>query len=155
MTSYLPAVITKPLAQGTDLIRSALGGISWGPALSVSKAAVTSLLNKIEIGQLVIRDETTGRTIVYGQKVAKELSRKTNGANGVNGFKGSKKKAGGARTVELVVKKETFWVRLFLFADMGFAESYMLGDFECEDLTSFFEVRESIVEKIIEMILTA
>jgi cyclopropane-fatty-acyl-phospholipid synthase len=29
---------------------------------------------------------------------------------------------------------------LFLFADMGFAESYMLGEFECSDLTSFFEV---------------
>ena len=44
------------------------------------------------------------------------------------------------RKVELVVKKEAFWVRLFLFADMGFAESYMLGDFECSDLTGFFEV---------------
>ena len=42
--------------------------------------------------------------------------------------------------VEIVVKNEAFWVRLFLFADMGFAEAYMLGDFECEDLTSFFQV---------------
>ncbi len=43
--------------------------------------------------------------------------------------------------VELVVKKEAFWMRLFLFADMGFAEAYMLGDVECADLTAFFQVR--------------
>jgi cyclopropane-fatty-acyl-phospholipid synthase len=49
-------------------------------------------------------------------------------------------KRGGLRKVELVVKKEAFWVRLFLFADMGFAEAYMLGEVECEDLTSFFQV---------------
>jgi cyclopropane-fatty-acyl-phospholipid synthase len=140
MASYLPAVITQPLARGSDLIRDALGGVSWGPVLSVSKAAVTSLLTRIELGQLVIRDETTGQTTAYGQKIAKEHSKKTNGVNGVNGVNGAHKKIGGARKVELVVKKEAFWVRLFLFADMGFAESYMLGDFECADLTSFFEV---------------
>jgi cyclopropane-fatty-acyl-phospholipid synthase len=44
------------------------------------------------------------------------------------------------KRVELVIKREAFWVRLLLFADMGFAESYMLGDFECSDLTGFFEV---------------
>jgi cyclopropane-fatty-acyl-phospholipid synthase len=137
MASYLPIAITQPLARGSDLIRGALGGVSWGPVLSVSKAAVTSLLTRIELGQLVIRDETTGQTTSYGQKIAKEHTRKTNGVNGVNG---AHKKIGGVRKVELVVKREAFWVRLFLFADMGFAESYMLGDFECADLTSFFEV---------------
>ncbi len=145
MTSYLPTAITQPLARGTDLLRGALGGVSWGPALSVSKAAVTSLLSKIELGQLSIVDETTGQTTTYGQKTVKEFSKKANGVNGANGANGvngvtGAKKAGGFRKVELVVKRETFWVRLFLFADMGFAEAYMLGDFECEDLTSFFEV---------------
>ena len=137
MTSYLPTAVTQPLARGVDMLRGTLGGMSWGPALSVSKAAVTSLLNKIEIGQLVIVDETTGQTIIYGQKIAKEHSRKTNGVNGVNG---ATKRTGAVRKAELVVKREAFWVRLFLFADMGFAEAYMLGDFECDDLTSFFEV---------------
>lgn len=137
MTSYLPTALTKPLAAGADVLRGALGGISWGPALSLSKAAVTSLLSKIEVGQLTISDETTGETIIYGQKIAKEHTKKSNGINGVNGVM---KKAGGVRQVKLVVKRETFWVRMFLFADMGFAEAYMLGDFECDDLTSFFEV---------------
>ncbi|KAJ6440213.1 L-aminoadipate-semialdehyde dehydrogenase [Purpureocillium lavendulum] len=32
------------------------------------------------------------------------------------------------------------WLRLFLFADIGFAEAYMLGDVECNDLTAFFRM---------------
>jgi cyclopropane-fatty-acyl-phospholipid synthase len=137
MTSYLPKAVTKPLAQGADLVRSTLGGISWGPALSVSKAAVTSLFNRIEVGQLVVKDETIGQTTSYGQKIAKEHSKKSNGVNGVHG---TNKTHPGIRRAELVIKKEAFWVRLFLFADMGFAEAYMLGDFECGDLAAFFEV---------------
>jgi cyclopropane-fatty-acyl-phospholipid synthase len=136
MASYLPAAISKPLARGTDILRGAIGGVSWGPVLSISKAAVTSLLSRIEVGQLIINDETTGERLTYGQKIAKEHSKKTNGVNGVNGAK----KAGGVRKVEIAVKAEAFWVRLFLFADMGFAEAYMLGNFECADLTGFFEV---------------
>ncbi len=138
MISYLPTAITNPLARGTDMLRGAIGGVSWGPALSISKAAVTSLLSRIEIGQLIISDETTGEITKYGQKIAKEHSKKTNGVNGVNGAK----KTGGIQKVELTVKREAFWMRLFLFADMGFAEAYMLGDFECADLTGFFEVRK-------------
>lgn len=126
----------KPLVRGTDMLRGAIGGVSWGPALSVSRTAVKSLLSRIEIGQLVINDETKGERLTYGQKIAKEHSKKTNGVNGVNGAK----KTGGIRRVEIMVKEEAFWVRLFLFADMGFAEAYMLGDFECADLTGFFEV---------------
>ncbi|TVY65611.1 Tuberculostearic acid methyltransferase UfaA1 [Lachnellula suecica] len=133
MSSYF----TQPLARGGDLIRSTLGSVSWGPALSVSKAAVTSLFSRIEKGTLVVIDETTGQTSSFGQKVAKEHSRTTNGVNGVNG---TLKKRSGAGKVELVVRKEAFWVRLFLFADMGFAEAYMLGEVECEDLTGFFQL---------------
>ncbi len=139
MFSYLPAAIISPLVRGGDLLRGALGSISWGPALSASKTAVTSLLTKIEVGQLIIFDETTAEILMYGQKIAKEHSKPSGGNPGVNGVN-RPKKTGSVRRVELVVKKESFWVRLFLFADMGFAEAYMLGDFECADLTGFFEV---------------
>lgn len=132
MASYLPPGLTQPLARGTDLLRGAIGGVTWGPALTISKAAVTSMLSQIEIGQLIITDQT-GQTTSYGRKIAKEHSKMSNGVNGT-------RKYGAVKRVELVVKREAFWVRLFLFADMGFAESYMLGDFECSDLTGFFEV---------------
>jgi cyclopropane-fatty-acyl-phospholipid synthase len=143
MSSYLPNLITNPLSHGADFLRSTLGSVSWGPALSVSKAVVTSLFSRIEIGTLIIDDQITGKTAVYGQKIAKEHSRSklTNG-NGTNGVK--QKKAGQVGKVELVVKKETFWLRLFLFADMGFAESYMLGEVECADLTGFFLVNPRV-----------
>lgn len=133
MTSYL----TQPLARAGNLIQSTLGSVSWGPALSISKVAVESLFGRIEIGSLVIIDETTNHTTHYGQMIAKENLKGTNGVNGVNGT--YKKKSPTSRVV-LVVKQENFWVRLFLFADMGFAESYMLGEVECNDLTAFFEV---------------
>jgi len=130
MASYF----TQPLARGGDLIRSTLGSMSWGPALTLSKAAVASLFSRIGNGTLVVIDETTGRTTSYGQKIAKEYTKMSNGVNGTS------KKRSGVGKVELVVRKETFWVRLFLFADMGFAESFMLGDVECADLTGFFQV---------------
>jgi cyclopropane-fatty-acyl-phospholipid synthase len=89
----MPSYLTQPLTCGGDLIRSTLGSVSWGPALSVSKAAVTSLFSRIENGTLVVIDETTGRTASYGQKIAKEHSKMANGVNGTS------KKRNGAGTV--------------------------------------------------------
>jgi cyclopropane-fatty-acyl-phospholipid synthase len=134
MASYLPGIVTKPIAHGTDMLRGAIGGISWGPVLSLSKAAVTGLFGRIEKGSLIVIDETTGKTEGYGQRLAKEDRKMTNGINGQS-------KKSSVRKVELVVRKDSFWVRVFLFADMGFAEAFMLGEVECSDLTSFFEVQ--------------
>jgi cyclopropane-fatty-acyl-phospholipid synthase len=134
MSSYLPTLITNPIAQGTSALRSAIGSVSLGPALSVSKAAVTSMFQRIENGTLVVKDDTTGQTTVYGQQPAKPPKSTTNGVNASN-------TATGQRVVELNVNKESFWVRVFLFADMGFAEAYMLAEVDCSDLTSFFQVR--------------
>lgn len=146
MSSYLPSIVTGTIGQGADLLRSTIGSVSWGPSVSISKAAVTSLFTRIEIGTLIIEDQTTNKTSIYGQKIAKEYSRSklTNG-HGV-------KKAGKVGKVQLVVKKETFWVRLALFADMGFVEAYMLGEVECEDLTGFFLVRNSPIPSSINIL---
>ncbi|TGO84940.1 hypothetical protein BPOR_0449g00110 [Botrytis porri] len=137
MASYLPDAVTAPITKGADYLKSTIGGLTWGPALSVSKAAVTSLFGRIERGTLLVTDAETGKTTCYGAKIAKEY--KANGVNGVNGHHNSRK-AGAARKIELRVVNQAFWVRLFLFADMGFAEAYMLGEVECDDLTGFFEL---------------
>ena len=134
MTSYLPHAITASLSQGNDFVRSTIGSISWGPALSISKLAAISTFQKIEIGTLIISDKKDGKTHIFGQKLAQKDKCTPNGVNGTY------KRAGRPRKVELVVKKETFWIRSFLFADLGFAEAYMLGEVECEDLTGFFQV---------------
>ncbi|KAJ6525285.1 CFS1-like protein [Mycena vulgaris] len=39
---------------------------------------------------------------------------------------------------ELRVANDAFWLRLCLMSDLGFAESYMYGDVECDDLVSLF-----------------
>jgi cyclopropane-fatty-acyl-phospholipid synthase len=135
MSAYLPGLIKKPIAHGTDLLREALGSVSWSPALSLSKAAVTSLFARTEHGTLTVIDETTGKTEAYGQRIARESNKITNGID-------CKPKHGSSiGKAELLVRKELFWVRLFLFADMGFAEAFMLGEIDCPDLTSFFQVR--------------
>jgi cyclopropane-fatty-acyl-phospholipid synthase len=41
---------------------------------------------------------------------------------------------------ELRVLNDAFWIRLCLMSDLGFAESYMYGDVECDDLVSLFNV---------------
>lgn len=41
---------------------------------------------------------------------------------------------------ELRVVNDVFWVRMCTMADLGFAEAYMYGDVECDDLVSIFLV---------------
>ena len=49
---------------------------------------------------------------------------------------------------EIRVVNDTFWVRLCAMSDLGFAEAYMYGDVECDDLISLFEVRHSLTQSI-------
>jgi cyclopropane-fatty-acyl-phospholipid synthase len=130
MPSYLPSIVTNLIAYGVDLIRVALGSILWGPLLTISKIAVTSLFERIEHGTLVVIEEGTGKIDSYG-RIANGARRVANGVS---------TKSASAGKVELKVIGESFWARLILFADMGFAEAYMLGEVECSDLTRFFEV---------------
>lgn len=134
MSLNLAGLFKKSFAHGTDLFCGALGSVSWLPVLSLSKATVTSSFARIEHGTLLIIDEATGKTEAYGQKIALENRIITEGVND--------KRKHGSRIgkVELLIRKETFWVRLFLFADKGFAEAFMLGEIDCPDLTSFFQV---------------
>ncbi|KIJ42342.1 hypothetical protein M422DRAFT_31315 [Sphaerobolus stellatus SS14] len=49
---------------------------------------------------------------------------------------------------ELRVSNDAFWIRLFTMSDLGFAEAYMYGEVECDDLVTLFEIfllnRESL-----------
>ena len=139
----LPGIVSRPLYRSTALLRSGLGSLTWGPAISVAKPAILSVFSSIETGTLLLVDEPAGERLVFGQKLKPSkldnlsadygFGELTNGVNGV-------RKASTVPRVELVVKNEAFWMRLFLFADMGFAEAYMLGEVECADLTAFFQL---------------
>ncbi|CAK7225207.1 hypothetical protein SBRCBS47491_005813 [Sporothrix bragantina] len=168
-------MVARPLARSTEIVRGALGSLTWGPGLAIAKPTVMAVLEQIEIGTLVLVDETNGTRTVLGEDVpldavktngVKPKGAKTNGVkvNGINGFNGTKgthgvngvngingvngvnghthsrRLATTIPRVELVVCSEAFWMRVFLFSDMGFAEAYMLGEIDCSDLTSFFQL---------------
>ena len=46
-------------------------------------------------------------------------------------------------TAEFRVLNPTFWIRLCMMSDLGFAEAYMYGDAECNDLPALFKVSPS------------
>ena len=46
----------------------------------------------------------------------------------------------GHMDVELSIKDSSFFRRLAFYGDIGFAESYMDGDFECSDLTKLIQI---------------
>jgi cyclopropane-fatty-acyl-phospholipid synthase len=77
-------------------LRQYAGSLTWGPLVQLSKAAILSTLMKIEVGQLKII-EPDGHVTICGQL-------------------GESVKDG--PQTELRIHKETFWVRMLLFADM-------------------------------------
>lgn len=78
-----------------DSLRSYVGSFTWGPFVTISRSTVLGLLGRIQLGQLVVKD-CDGATTICGQ-LGKE---------------------DGSPHTELRVLKESFWVRVMLFADM-------------------------------------
>ncbi|GAB1316743.1 Tuberculostearic acid methyltransferase UfaA1 [Madurella fahalii] len=142
--SSLPHVaeaISTPVYRGTAYLRKRLGSFTWAPALSIAKPAILSLLSSIEVGTLLLIDKPGGQRYRFGQELSNDLDELTPAevmvlADTSYGVRD----AAAAPRVEMVVEKDSFWMRLFLFADMGFAEAYMLGEVECGDLTAFFQL---------------
>ena len=85
------AVLTTSL----DTLTTYAGSLTWSPLVRFSRGAVLSLLRRIAIGQLVVID-TDGAVTLCGTPQIKDGSPRT----------------------ELRVLRETFWVRVLLFADM-------------------------------------
>ncbi|KAL8872130.1 MAG: hypothetical protein Q9174_002190 [Haloplaca sp. 1 TL-2023] len=100
-----------------DAAKSNVSFIAWSPLVRLSRAAVLNVLSGVEVGHIAIVDSDGSETIC-GERWAKE----------------------GVPATELKVLKETFWVRLLLFADMGLAESFMLGEVACSNLVNFFKI---------------
>lgn len=78
-----------------DTVRAYAGAFTWEPLIRFSRSTILRLLKRIAVGQLVVRD-SDGLVTVCGSPQIKDGSPRT----------------------ELRVLKETFWVRVLLFADM-------------------------------------
>ena len=85
------AILNYPL----DALRTYAGSFTWQPFVRFSRSTVLSLLRRIAVGQIVVRD-SDGAVAICGAPQVKD----------------------GTPRTELRVLKETFWVRVLLFADM-------------------------------------
>lgn len=76
-------------------LRTQVGSLTWASLVSLSRAFVLALLKRIEVGTIVVTD-SNGAVLVCGAVQPDDPGPKT----------------------ELRVLKDTFWVRMLLFADM-------------------------------------
>ena len=100
---------------------------TWPPSINLARKTMLDIFSRLESGHLLIIEEKSGARYAFGQSGAVEE-------------RSVAKNVYDIPSVTIVVKRDSFWLRLLLFADIGFAEGYMLDDFECNDLTSFFRV---------------
>ncbi|KAF2483200.1 methoxy mycolic acid synthase 1 [Neohortaea acidophila] len=119
-------LFTPLLNTGSALLQHA-GSLAWPPLLSFSRGAILALLKNIQLGSLRITDIDGTLTVCGSPRRAEPAD-------------AADKNVYSIPHTELRVLNDLFWVRLLLFADMGFAESYMLGEVECSDLTAFFKL---------------
>ncbi|KAF2467675.1 cyclopropane-fatty-acyl-phospholipid synthase [Lindgomyces ingoldianus] len=109
--------ITFPLVGAATTIWSTIAAQAWEPLVSLCRSGTLSQLQGIQLGKLAIYESSSSK------------------ASTVFGFEQDE-----FPVAVLNVHDERFWVRLALFADMGFAESYMLGEVTSPDLTKFFQL---------------
>ncbi|KAI8994252.1 cyclopropane-fatty-acyl-phospholipid synthase [Trametes punicea] len=113
----MSAVLKSVLATPAEYLKS--------PLCVFAEKAATSLLRSISDGSLTIH--TPSRTYCFG-----EQSIVPAGEADQDKLKTPK--------AEVTVRDPMFWLRLCMMGDVGFAEAYMYGDIDCEDLVSVFLV---------------
>ncbi|KAH7130390.1 Mycolic acid cyclopropane synthetase-domain-containing protein [Dendryphion nanum] len=107
----------SPLFGAASSLINTVTNQAWEPLVSLCRNGTLSQLQSIRLGKLALYESSSSKaSSVFGTG------------------------QDGAPLAILHVHDEKFWVRLALFADMGFAESYMLGEVSTPDLTKFFEV---------------
>ncbi|KAF8895131.1 S-adenosyl-L-methionine-dependent methyltransferase [Infundibulicybe gibba] len=92
----------------------------WTPITRLAQAAVIALMQNIAVGQL--RVLTYSHIYTFPPPTSEAVNASPN------------------LKAELRVVNDVFWVRLCAMGDLGFAEAYMYGDVECDDLVSLFQI---------------
>ncbi|KAL2148588.1 hypothetical protein VTH82DRAFT_2142 [Thermothelomyces myriococcoides] len=132
--------LIQTLSDASAHFRDGLIHLTSGVAIDIAKPAILGLLSSIEVGTLILIDEHHQERHVFGRP-PESPSLHTNTAAAVNGNSGSVHADRTANpAVTLTVTSPRFYLRLLLFADMGFAESCLLNEVTCSDLTAFFRL---------------
>jgi len=87
--------MTSLVTSALDQVRNYAGAVAWGPLVQASRQLVLSLLSQIEHGTLTLV-EKDGTSSVYGETGKDEAQ----------------------PVAHLRVIRDSFWLRLALFADM-------------------------------------
>lgn len=122
------------LARSAGYIYNKASSLAQGPAIAIARPAILSLLSSIEVGTLILIDEPYGERHVFGQSLDDDDNASTTTTPGDPSQRTTPPR------VTLTITSPTFYPRLLLLSDMGFAQSYFLHEVTCSDLTSFFRL---------------
>ena len=117
--------VLSPITERAGALAGYAGSYVLPPMLALSRNTILGLLKNIQIGSLYVQD-TDGSVTICGSPRRAAVE--------------DEKNVYTIPHAELRVLNDMFWIRLLLFADMGFAESYMLGEVDCPDITAFFQL---------------
>ena len=117
--------LATPLVERFNALTSYASSFAYPPLVAVSRGAILAILKNIQIGSLQVTDADGTYTICGSPRRSDSKEERS---------------VYSIAHAELRVLNDLFWVRALLFADMGFAESYMLGEIECPDITAFFKL---------------
>jgi cyclopropane-fatty-acyl-phospholipid synthase len=125
MTAATPSPTYSSMLAGT---LSRLAAPAYGPAVAIARQACLSLFSRLDStaahGVLEIVEQNG--TLAFGDPVSKRALQRKDGENVLHAV--------------LHVKSDTFWLRLALGSDLGFAEAYMLQEVETPNLGDCFAV---------------
>ncbi|QRV92947.1 cyclopropane-fatty-acyl-phospholipid synthase [Ceratobasidium sp. AG-Ba] len=97
---------------------SAMASVGWTPLARLAEKGVVHSMKKITVGHLQVLTPSQ----VYNFPTLQD------GMSSDGPF------------AKLRVVKDSFWIRLALMSDLGFAEAFMYGEVECDDLVALFKI---------------
>ncbi|WWC86135.1 uncharacterized protein L201_001006 [Kwoniella dendrophila CBS 6074] len=118
----------------TSLIASSIYSLPnsfSGPLISIARLAILSMMNsQISYGKLTI--------ITPQNEIHTFPSTSAESSNNRNDSDTGNEKSEQECTIKVL--KDSFWLRLVAQGDLGFAESYMMGECEVDDLVQVFKI---------------
>lgn len=118
--------VTHRLLSIPDTLLSSLSTLSFPPAIAAARMAIISMMShSITYGQIRILTADQGIFTFPSPQKREELGLGPVDPN---------------ECADIRVINDTFWFRLVVLADIGFAEAYMAGDCEVSDLVQVFKV---------------
>ncbi|WRT64038.1 uncharacterized protein IL334_000965 [Kwoniella shivajii] len=120
--SYTNSILSLTDNLSTTIASSLYSLSSFGPLISIARLAILTMMkSQISYGQLTIITPE-GNSHIFPSPEIRETPLKK----------------GEEATIRIL--KDSFWLRLVAQGDLGFAEAYMMGECEVDDLVQVFKI---------------